>query len=78
LVAGSSANTSRPAERTLPELRPSSSAASSTLVPREVLMMTTPSFIFAMRSALMSAPPSTAGAWTLMKSAFASSSSIST
>ena len=34
--------------------------------------------ILAMRSALMRAPPSTAGAWTEMKSDLASSSSIST
>lgn len=36
--------------------------------PREVLMITTPSFILAMFSAEIRAPPSTAGAWTEMKS----------
>ena len=78
LVEGSVAHTSRPAARTLPESRASSRAASSRFAPREVLMMTTPSFILAMFSALMIAPPSTAGAWTEMKSLWASSSSIST
>lgn len=62
LVAGSSAYTSRPAARTLPDSSAASRAASSTLVPREVLMTTTPSFILAMFSAEIRAPPSTAGA----------------
>ena len=41
-------------------------------------MITTPSFILAMFSAEISAPPSTAGACTDTKSDMASSSSIST
>ena len=77
-LEGSLAHTSRPAARTLPELSPSSRAFSSRLAPRLVLMMQTPSFILAMVSALMMAPPSTAGAWTLIKSLSASSVSIST
>ena len=62
----------------LPDSRAASRAASSTLVPREVLMITTPSFILAIFSAEIRAPPSTAGAWTETKSDWASSSSIST
>lgn len=54
--------------RTLPEFSAASRAFSSTLVPREVLMMVTPSFILAMVLSLMMAPPSTAGAWTEIKS----------
>ena len=69
--------TSRPAALTLPPFRASSSAASSTLLPRETLMMTTPSFILAMLPASTSglSPP---GAHRTMMSDFASSSSIET
>lgn len=60
--------------RTLPDSRAASRASSSTLAPREVLMMTTPSFILAMVSALMRGAPGAAGAWREMKSDWASSS----
>ena len=74
---GSSRQTSSPAARTLPDSSASSRASSSRFAPREVLMMTTPSFIRAMVWALMIGP-SAAGAWTEMKSERLSSSSMLT
>ena len=70
-------HTSRPAARTLPLFRASSRDPSSTLLPRETLTITTPSFIFA-RDSPSTRGLSPPGAQRTIMSDWASSSSMET